>query len=86
MNLEELLFSLPPRTFTIVSAALGFLLIDDLDVNQQNSLGTFFLTIGQILQTNATQEQLWNNLSTERNCKYMHDDIERIKRTLNLEE
>lgn len=40
---------------------IGLLLSDDLTSAEQNSLGSWFMLVGQTLCTNASQHQLLNN-------------------------
>jgi hypothetical protein len=48
-------FSIPPVPFALLSSLIGALLIDNLNLNQQNSLGNFLVGVGQILLTAAAQ-------------------------------
>jgi hypothetical protein len=50
-------FSLPPKQVSLLSSVIGILLIDNLDLNQQNSLGNFIVSIGQAILTAAAQGQ-----------------------------
>lgn len=56
--LASCFFSLPPKEFSLLSSMIGLLLIDNLDINQQNSLGNFLVGVGQALLTAAAQGQL----------------------------
>ena len=44
-----------PTAFTILAIIVGFLLIDHLSANAQNSLGNFLMLVGQVLETSANQ-------------------------------
>lgn len=48
-------------TFTISAFLIGYLLIDDLDPAEQNSIGNWFMMVGQVLCTNSAQQQVLNN-------------------------
>lgn len=48
-------------TFTISAFLIGYLLLDDLDPAEQNSIGNWFMMIGQVLCTNSAQQQVLNN-------------------------
>ena len=50
-------FSLSPVKFSLLASLLGVLLIDNLDLDQQNSLGNFLENVGQNLLTAAAQGQ-----------------------------
>lgn len=52
------LFSLSACKFSLLASLLGILLIDNLDLNQQNSLGNFIVNIGQNLLTAAAQGEI----------------------------
>ncbi len=47
-----------PTTYNFIAIAIALLLVDDLNANEQNSLGNWFLLLGQYLATNAAQQQL----------------------------
>lgn len=51
-------FSIPPIQFTLLSTLVGILLIDNLDLNEQNSLGNFIVGVGQTILTAAAQGEL----------------------------
>ncbi len=63
--------SLPPNidagTFTISAFLIGYLLIDDLDPAEQNSIGNWFMMVGQVLCTNSAQQQVINNRNNNDN-------------------
>jgi hypothetical protein len=48
-------FALPPGQFALLSALLGIVLIDNLNLNQQNQIGNFLVGAGQSLLTAAAQ-------------------------------
>jgi hypothetical protein len=47
-----------PTTYNLLAIAVGIILVGDLNANEQNSLGNWFLLLGQYLATNASQQQL----------------------------
>lgn len=47
-----------PTSYSLLAVAVGIVLVGDLNVNEQNSLGNWFLLLGQYLATNASQQQL----------------------------
>jgi hypothetical protein len=57
-SLSSCFFSLSPKQFSLLSSIIGIFLIDNLDIDQQNSLGNFIVNIGQAILTSASQEQL----------------------------
>ncbi len=54
-------------TFTISAFLIGYLLLDDLDPAEQNSIGNWFMMIGQVLCTNSAQQQVLNNKNGNNN-------------------
>lgn len=50
--------SIHPTTYNFLAIAIGLVLVGDLNANEQNSLGNWFLLLGQYLATNAAQQQL----------------------------
>lgn len=46
------------NTYTFSSIIIGYLLIDHLTANEQNALGNWFMTIGQILEANSSWQQV----------------------------
>ncbi len=47
-----------PTTYNLIAVAVGIILVGDLNANEQNSLGNWFMLLGQYLATNASQQQL----------------------------
>ena len=47
-----------PTTYNLIAVAVAIVLVGDLNANEQNSLGNWFLLLGQYLATNAAQQQL----------------------------
>lgn len=79
-DLYDFIFSLPPKTLTLVSILLGFMLIDDLTPNEQYSLGNFIMLTGQVIETSAAQGQLL--LSKSESMIGTNNDIEILKRKI----
>lgn len=50
------MFQVSPRLVTLTSFLIGYALIDDTDVSEQNFLGGIFMLIGQTLTTNASSQ------------------------------
>ncbi len=50
--------NLNPTSYNFIAIAIAIILIGDLNANEQNSLGNWFLLLGQYLATNAAQQQL----------------------------
>ncbi len=50
-------FGLDPKVYTLSALILGYLMIGDYTANEQNAIGNWFMTIGQILETNSAFQQ-----------------------------
>lgn len=80
--------------FTTIAFVIGLLLIDDLTPAEQNSVGNWFMLIGQVLATNASQQQVINNAnktSSSSNTHIVNDnnfdnntDIESLKKAVEV--
>lgn len=51
-------FSLSPIQFSLLSTLIGILLINNLNLDEQNSLGNFIVNVGQAMLTAAAQGAL----------------------------
>lgn len=71
-------FELPPRTLTIIAVIFGYLMIDDLTASEQNSLGNFLMLIGQMLETNAAQQQLFNSKIANQRLEILEKNYEEL--------
>lgn len=70
------------RTYTLSAFVIGYLLIDDATPAEQNSLGNWFMLIGQVLCTNSAQQQVINNRNGTSNTSNQHilnDDENQIE-------
>lgn len=74
-------FSLCPKQFAILASFLGILLIDDLDIDQQNSLGNFIVSVGQSILTAAAQGQIVE--SDNKKNQQIRQQIEILKQQIN---
>lgn len=50
--------NIDPGLFTLSAVAVGAVLIDDFDANEQNAIGNWIIMAGQYILTNAAQQQL----------------------------
>lgn len=64
--------SINARTYTLSAIIIGYLLIDDATPAEQNSLGNWFMLIGQVLCTNSAQQQVINNRKNKSNSTNQH--------------
>lgn len=74
------IFDLPPRTLTLIGFLIGFTLIDDLTAAQQNSLGNFFMLIGQTLETSSGQQAVLNAKQSQAQTEDMKRRLEQLER------
>ncbi|HCW03771.1 MAG TPA: hypothetical protein DGK91_04060 [Clostridium sp.] len=80
--LVEFFFSLPPKQFSLLSSILGILLLKDLDLDQQNSLGNFLVNVGTNILTAAGQGQLLQSQKSQND--ELRKKIERLKKQIFL--
>ena len=76
--------------YTSSAFLIGLLLCDDLTPAEQNSLGNWFMLVGQALCTNSAQQQLLNNRTnkaTAYNSHIINDNLKKaasnIKESVN---
>jgi len=77
-HFAECLFSLSPWQFSLLSSLIGILLIDNLDLDQQNSLGNFVVNIGQAILTAAAQGQVLQNSNSNKE-NHLRQQIQALK-------
>lgn len=64
--------SINSKTYTLSAIIIGYLLLDESTPAEQNSLGNWFMLIGQVLCTNSAQQQVLNNRSGSSNQNNRH--------------
>ena len=79
-DLFDMIFRLPPKALTMVSVLIGFVLIDDLPAEKQNVLGSFLSLIGDVISTNATNQDYAEGISRDRDDEQLKQDIEELKK------
>jgi hypothetical protein len=90
----KFLSSINSYEFTTIAFVIGYLLCDNLTPAEQNSIGNWFMLVGQVLSTNASQQQVINNAnktSNNSNTHIVNDnnldsnyDLESLKRAVNI--
>ena len=74
-------------TFTISAFLIGYLLLDDLNPAEQNSIGNWFMMVGQVLCTNSAQQQVINNRNNNKDGNNVINSndtsFESLKRSVN---
>ncbi|MDP4092140.1 MAG: hypothetical protein Q8920_02160 [Bacillota bacterium] len=78
---------IPPSNFALIAAFLGVILTEGLDLNEQNAIGNFILSVGQTILTKASQaegqkEHNINNTEVGRTLDDLGRQIEKLKRQL----
>ena len=66
-SLADYLFSFTGNEFAIFSSIIGFIISQNLTIDQANSLGNFFELIGQFMITKAAQDQVLQSKQNNRN-------------------
>ncbi|HOJ11815.1 MAG TPA: hypothetical protein PK733_14650 [Clostridiales bacterium] len=79
-RVKSCFFSLPPKQFSLLATLIGILLIDNLDANQQNSLGNFIVSIGQGILTAVSQQALLE--SNEEKNDHIKQQIKMLKKQI----
>ncbi len=60
--MKDILPNIDADSFTLSAMIIGYALIDDLSPAEQNSVGNWFMMIGQVLCTHSAQQQvIFNN-------------------------
>ncbi len=74
-------------SFTLSAIAIGYILLDGSTPAEQNSLGNWFMLIGQVLCTNSAQQQVLNNRTGQSNSTNRHvindDNLKDDNKTVN---
>lgn len=60
-SLADFLFSFSGNEFAILASIVGFVISQNLKIDEANSLGNFFEGVGQFLLTKASQDQVSYN-------------------------
>ncbi len=73
-------------SYTTSAFIIGLLLIDNLTPVEQNSVGNWLMMVGQVLETNASQQQVINNYNNTSNTSNEHiiNNNETIKKAVDI--
>lgn len=68
------------KTYTLAALIIGYILIEELSVDDQNAVGNWLMTIGQILDGNAAiaqaiQNKIDANTSNNNNSSNNNNDV-----------
>ncbi|WP_130805387.1 hypothetical protein [Senegalia massiliensis] len=80
-SIEDCFFSLGPNEFTALATILGFITANRLNINQQNSLGSFLQLVGQTILTISAQS---STLESDNNNSDISEQLESIKKQIQL--
>ncbi len=80
-------FSLPPAQFAILASLIGILIIDNLDLDQQNAIGNFIMSVGQTIATASAQGELLQsgdqqNIRVRQQIKLLKKQLEDLEAEL----
>ncbi len=68
----KLVPSTPAGEFTLSAIIVGYILLNKSTPAEQNSLGNWFMLVGQVLCTNSAQQQVLNNRNKTSNQTNQH--------------
>ncbi len=60
-SLSDYLFSFTGNEFAIISSIVGFVISQNLSIDEVNSLGNFLEAVGQFMLSKASQDQVIQN-------------------------
>ena len=72
--------NLDPKIYNISSVIIGFALIQNFSAAEQNAIGNWFITVGQILENNSAWQQL---IEQRMNGSYLNINSKQYKQTGN---
>ena len=89
--MERILFNVGPYSFTTSAFLIGLLLVQELSIEEQDSIGNWLQLVGLTMQTYASQKVTLdvNNITNEDNTNKSDDvtNIDALKKTIkNIED
>lgn len=69
--------------FTLSAVIVGFLLLQELDLDEQNGLGNWFLLLGQLLCTNAASQSILQTTGNNDNNRTNQNMSDMLEKTVN---
>jgi len=76
------IFDLSEQEFTLLSVLFGLALLPGLNAVQQNSLGNFLLSVGQVMETAANQQIVLESSPGAPTAQQLQQQIDQLKRQL----
>ena len=89
--MERIVFNVGPYSFTTSAFLIGLLLVQELSIEEQDSIGNWLQLVGLTMQTYASQKLTLdvNNITNEDNTNKSEDvtNIDALKKTIkNIED
>ena len=69
-SLSDYLFSFTGNEFAIISSIVGFVISQNLSIDEVNSLGNFLEAVGQFMLSKAAQDQVIQNRQGQQNNRF----------------
>lgn len=66
-SIADFLFSFTGNEFAIASSIIAFIISQNLDIDEVNSIGNFFEAVGQFMLCKAAQDQVLANKNNTNN-------------------
>ena len=71
------------NNYSITAFTIGLILSEGLNASEQNSLGNWFMLVGQTLCTKASQQQVLNNRNNTSNSSNSHIINDNLRESAN---
>lgn len=82
--MNKLILDINPYTFTGSAILIGFLLVNELPASEQSSVGNWLQLVGLVMQTYASQVDIYQG--TDDKCDSREDvsDLESLKNAIDI--
>ena len=81
--MERIIFNVGPYSFTTSAFLIGLLLVQELSIEEQDSIGNWLQLVGLIMQTYASQKVTLDASKIDNKDKSNDSsDIEKLKKTI----
>ena len=77
--------NISPQIYSLSAIVVGYLLINDTSINEQNAIGNWLMLIAQMLCTNSQYQQINNNIKKDVSTKETLNMINKMIKALQLE-
>lgn len=85
--MKDILPNIDADSFTLSSMIIGYALIGDLSPAEQNSVGNWFMMVGQVLCTHSAQQQVIfnnNSNSSTTNDVPIVNEVDSLRRSMDI--